>query len=125
MSCADDDVSPRMASFRGAGKDAGSWKMKPMQGSTRRAVKWGAGNGGYYPGTARQGAREIERHEPRWTSGPAQTFTVPLKLRPSAKFRQYPSPSQSTSFPGSSLSCRASSVQGVRGSVDIMSSWTA
>jgi hypothetical protein len=34
--------------------------MKPIQGSTRRAVNWGAGNGGYYPGTARQGAREVE-----------------------------------------------------------------
>jgi hypothetical protein len=33
------DVSPRMASFRGAGNDAGSWKMKPMQGSTHRDVK--------------------------------------------------------------------------------------
>lgn len=28
-----DDVSPRMTSFRGAGRDAGSWMIKPMQGS--------------------------------------------------------------------------------------------
>lgn len=31
-----DDVSPRMASFRGAESDAGSWMIKPMQGSTSR-----------------------------------------------------------------------------------------
>jgi len=29
-----DDVSPRMTNFRGAGSDAGSWMIKPMQGST-------------------------------------------------------------------------------------------
>jgi len=31
--------------------------MKPMQGSTCRAVKWGTGNRGYYPGTGRPGGR--------------------------------------------------------------------
>lgn len=34
VSPAADDVSPRMANFRGAGSDAGSWMIKPMQGST-------------------------------------------------------------------------------------------
>ena len=29
-----DDESPRMANFRGAGSEAGSWMMKPMHGST-------------------------------------------------------------------------------------------
>jgi len=35
--------------------------MKPMQGSTRRVVKWGTGNGRYHPGTARRGKIERER----------------------------------------------------------------
>lgn len=34
VSPAADDVSPRMANFRGAGRDADSWMIKPMQGST-------------------------------------------------------------------------------------------
>jgi hypothetical protein len=34
VSPAPDDVSPRMTNFRGAGSDAGSWMIKPMQGST-------------------------------------------------------------------------------------------
>lgn len=72
----------------------------------------------------RQTGKE-RRHGPRWTSGPAHTYTAPLGLRPSANSRQYPSASQSTSCPGSSLPCRTSSVQGVRGSVGVRSSWTA
>jgi hypothetical protein len=36
--CAAVEVSPRTASFRGAGSEAGSWKMKPTQGSTRRGA---------------------------------------------------------------------------------------
>ena len=87
-----DDVSPRMTNFRGAGSDAGSWMIKPMQGSTSRpsTVKWVECHG------------QTGRHRPRWTSGPAHTFTAPLKLRPSEKFRQYPSSSQRRSRPGSS-----------------------
>jgi hypothetical protein len=34
VSPAADDVSPRMTNFRGAGSDAVSWMIKPMQGST-------------------------------------------------------------------------------------------
>ena len=115
VSAALDDVSPRMANFRGAGSEAGSWMIKPIQGSTSQPTRSSGSN-------VEQWYGQTGRHRPRWTSGPAHTFTAPLKLRPSVKFRQYPSSSQRKSRPGSSWPWRASSSQGVRGSVGMRSS---